>query len=54
LLIKGFVVFRNYSSSDIFWAITSRMRWAGNVECMAGKRNIWSVLVNDRERMKEL
>jgi len=30
------------------------MRWTGYVECMAGKRNVWSALVKDRERMKEL
>ena len=38
----------------IFWTITSRMRWTGYVECMARKTNLWSVLVKDHERMKEV
>jgi hypothetical protein len=32
--------------------IKKEMDWY--VEYMAGKRNVWSVLVKDRERMKEL
>ena len=42
-----------YSSLNIIWVkISSRMRWAGHVECMGENRNVYRVLVVGRYKWK--
>ena len=43
-----------YSSPNIVWAITSRIRWAGHVALMGEKKGVQSVLVGKPEVKRSL